>query len=66
MQIYFEMQAKERGITAEDVYAEVAADTALGYLAPAEEIAGAAVFFASDLARPITGQAIGVDAGQWI
>lgn len=66
VQIYFDMQAKERGISSEEVYDEVAARTALGYLAPAEEIAGAAVFFASDLARPITGQAIGVDAGQWI
>ena len=66
VEIYFDMQAKERGISAEEVYAEVAAETALGYLAPAAEIAGAAVFFASDLARPITGQFIGVDAGQWI
>ena len=66
VQIYFEMQAKDRGISPEEVYDEVAYRTALGYLAPAEEMAGAAVFFASDLARPITGQAIGVDAGQWI
>ncbi|MGK2929991.1 MAG: SDR family oxidoreductase [Acidimicrobiales bacterium] len=66
VQVYFDMQAAERGVTAEEVYDEVAAQTALGYLASAEEIAGAAVFFASDLARPITGQAIGVDAGQWI
>lgn len=66
VEIYFEMQAKERGITPDEVYAEVASETALGYLAPAAEIAGAAVFFASDLARPITGQFIGVDAGQWI
>jgi NAD(P)-dependent dehydrogenase (short-subunit alcohol dehydrogenase family) len=66
VQVYFDMQAAERGVTAEAVYDEVAAQTALGYLASAEEIAGAAVFFASDLARPITGQAIGVDAGQWI
>lgn len=66
VEIYFDMQAKERGITSQEVYDEVAADTALGYLAPAAEIAGAAVFFASDLARPITGQAIGVDAGHWI
>jgi NAD(P)-dependent dehydrogenase (short-subunit alcohol dehydrogenase family) len=66
VEIYFEMQAKERGMTVDEVYDEVAARTALGYLAPAAEIAGAAVFFASDLARPITGQAIGVDAGQWI
>lgn len=66
VQIWFEMQAKERGVTPEEVHAELAAQTALGYVAPAAEIAGAAVFFASDLARPITGQAIGVDAGQWI
>lgn len=66
VQIYFDMQAEQRGITAEEVYDEVAGRTALGYLAPAAEIAGAAVFFASDLARPVTGQAIGVDAGQWI
>jgi NAD(P)-dependent dehydrogenase (short-subunit alcohol dehydrogenase family) len=66
VQIYFRMQAEERGVSEQDVYDEVAAQTALGYLAPAAEIAGAAVFFASELARPITGQAIGVDAGQWI
>ena len=66
VEIYLEMQAKERGISRDEVYDEIAAQTALGYLAPAAEIAGAAVFFASDLARPITGQAIGVDAGQWI
>lgn len=66
VQIYFDMQAAERGVTAEQIYDEVAAHTALGYLAPAAEIAGAAVFFASPLAKPITGQAIGVDAGQWI
>ncbi|WP_436795246.1 SDR family oxidoreductase [Actinospongicola halichondriae] len=66
VEIYFDMQAAERGVTSREIYDEVAAKTALGYLAPAAEIAGAAVFFASDLARPITGQAIGVDAGQWI
>lgn len=66
VEIYLDMQAEERGIGRDEVYEEIAAQTALGYLAPAAEIAGAAVFFASDLARPITGQAIGVDAGQWI
>lgn len=66
VEIYLDMQAEERGTTRDEVYEAIAAQTALGYLAPAAEIAGAAVFFASDLARPITGQAIGVDAGQWI
>lgn len=66
VEIYFEMQAAERGVTPAEIHAEVAAQTALGYLAPAAEIAGAAVFFASGLSRPITGQALSVDAGQYI
>lgn len=66
VEIYLDMQAEERGLTRDAVYDEIAAQTALGYLAPAAEIAGAAVFFASALAKPITGQALHVDAGQWI
>lgn len=66
VKIYFEYQATERGVSVDEIYAEVAKETALGYLAPAAEIAGAVVFFSSPLARPITGQALGVDAGQWI
>jgi enoyl-[acyl-carrier-protein] reductase (NADH) len=46
-------------------YLEVAADTALGYLPTSAEIAEAVVFFASDMSKPITGQALGVNAGQW-
>lgn len=68
VKIYFEMQANERGgdTTWEDVYREVAAETALGYLAPPSEIAGAVVFLASPLAKPITGVSIPVNSGHWI
>lgn len=62
---YFEQQAAERGIPPEAVYAEVAADTALGYLPDAAEVAGVVVLLASDLARCVTGQALGANAGQW-
>ena len=62
---YFAYQAQKRGITPEERYQEVAADTALGYLPPSAEIAEAVVFFASDMSKPITGQALGVNAGQW-
>jgi NAD(P)-dependent dehydrogenase (short-subunit alcohol dehydrogenase family) len=62
---YFAHQAQKRGITPEERYQEVAADTALGYLPTSAEIAEAVVFFASDMSKPITGQALGVNAGQW-
>jgi len=65
VQWYFEQQATERGVTPEEVYAEVAAETSLGYLPDAAEIAGVVLLLASDLARCVTGQALGANAGQW-
>jgi NAD(P)-dependent dehydrogenase (short-subunit alcohol dehydrogenase family) len=62
---YFDYLAKKKGITAEEQYREVASETALGYLPHSSEIAEAVVFFASDMSKPITGQALGVNAGQW-
>jgi NAD(P)-dependent dehydrogenase (short-subunit alcohol dehydrogenase family) len=65
---YFEWQATDRGgeTTWEDIYAERAAETALGYLPDSSEIAGAVVFFASPLARCVTGTALPVNAGHWM
>lgn len=67
VKIYFEWQAAERGggTTWEDIYAERAAETALGYLPHSSEIAGAVVFFASPLAKCVTGAALPVNAGHW-
>jgi len=62
---WFAYLASERGISPEEQYRSVADDTALGYLPPSREIAEAVVFFASDMSKPITGQALGVNAGQW-
>ena len=62
---YFNHLADKRGVTFQDVYDEVAAETCLGYLPHSEEIAGTVVYFASPLARPATGQMIGVNAGHW-
>ena len=59
---YFNFLAEKRGTTFQEVYDEVAAETCLGYLPSSEEIAGAVVFFASDLAKAVTGQSIGVNA----
>jgi NAD(P)-dependent dehydrogenase (short-subunit alcohol dehydrogenase family) len=65
VETYFEYLAKKKGITAEEQYREVASETALGYLPHSSEIAEAVVFFASDMSKAITGQALGVNAGQW-
>ncbi|HEU0171887.1 MAG TPA: SDR family NAD(P)-dependent oxidoreductase [Acidimicrobiales bacterium] len=65
VEAYFDHLAKKKGITAEEQYREVASETALGYLPHSSEVAEAVVFFASDMSKPITGQALGVNAGQW-
>jgi NAD(P)-dependent dehydrogenase (short-subunit alcohol dehydrogenase family) len=62
---YFNFLAEKRGVTFQEVYDEVASQTCLGYLPSSEEIAGAVVFFASDLSKAVTGQSIGVNAGHW-
>jgi NAD(P)-dependent dehydrogenase (short-subunit alcohol dehydrogenase family) len=68
VRIYFEWQADERGgdATWQDIYDERAAETCLGYLPHSSEIAGAVVFFASPLARCVTGTALPVNAGHWL
>jgi len=62
---YFKHLATERGVTPEEIYAEQAKETALGYLPDAAEIAGVVLLLASDMARCVTGQALGANAGQW-
>ena len=53
------------GVDLQVVYDEWASQTALKYLVPPEDITGTVVYLASDLARPVTGQAIYTGAGQW-
>jgi len=60
---YFAMQAKQQGVGAKVVYDSVAKQIALGHIPTSEEIAGAVVFFASDLSRVVTGQSLDVNGG---
>ena len=62
---YFKHLAQQQGTTPEAVYAEIASRTALNHIPSSDEIAGAVVFFASDLSRAITGQALDVNAGHF-
>jgi NAD(P)-dependent dehydrogenase (short-subunit alcohol dehydrogenase family) len=62
---YFKLQGKKRGVDPQQVYEEVASQIALGRIPSSEEIAGAVVFFASDLSRAVTGQALDVNGGHF-
>jgi len=61
---YFAHQAKQRGITPQAVYDEVAREIPLGRIPTSAEVADAVVFFASDLSRAITGASLDVNGGQ--
>jgi len=63
---YFGHLGKKRGISGEEVYEEVAAETSLKYLPHSSEIAGSVLFFASDLSKPVTGQSLDVNCGHWM
>jgi len=65
LQMYFQYLADRNGITYDEQFESIVSTTALGYLPHSSEIAGAVVFLASDLAKPITGQAIHVNAGHY-
>jgi NAD(P)-dependent dehydrogenase (short-subunit alcohol dehydrogenase family) len=60
---WFRHQARQRGVDPQVVYNEVAGEIALGRIPSSEEVAGAVVFFASDLSRAVTGQALDVNGG---
>lgn len=62
---YFDWIARETGRTHQEVYEEKAGPTDLKRLATAEEVARAALFFASDLASAVTGQVLNVDCGEF-
>ena len=62
---YFGYLAEQRGVTAEQVYAETAATTDLRRLPEPDEIADAVVFLASGMARAITGQCLDVNSGEF-
>lgn len=62
---YVDWQAQERGIGADEVVAEITGRIPQGRIPLPEDVAEAVVFFASDLARWITGQALDVNGGEW-
>jgi NAD(P)-dependent dehydrogenase (short-subunit alcohol dehydrogenase family) len=65
LQWYFADLARQRGVTAQDVYDETAAGLDLRRLPEPDEIADTVVFLASDLARAVTGQCLDVNCGEF-
>jgi NAD(P)-dependent dehydrogenase (short-subunit alcohol dehydrogenase family) len=63
---YFNHLATERGCDPQEVYDEIAQQTALRHIPSSEEIADTVVFLASPWARAVTGQALDVNAGHWM
>ncbi len=66
VEAYLQAIADRDGTTYQEVYDHIAAETCLGYLPPAAEVAGTIVYLASPLAACVTGQAIAVNGGHWI
>jgi NAD(P)-dependent dehydrogenase (short-subunit alcohol dehydrogenase family) len=65
VQHYVEWQVRERGLTPDEIIGEITAQIPLGAIPPQDDVANAIVFFASDLARWITGQALDVNGGEF-
>ena len=63
---YVNDMAEKRGVDFQVVYDELADQTCLKYLPHSSEIAGAVVFFASPLAKAVTGQSLNVNCGEYL
>ena len=65
VQMYIDWQTSSRGISRDEVIAEITREIPLGEIPPQEDIAESIVFFASPMARMITGQTLDVNGGEY-
>ncbi|MGZ8734138.1 MAG: SDR family oxidoreductase [Acidimicrobiia bacterium] len=65
VQLYVHWQMNERGITRDEVVAEITEAIPLGFIPPQEDVAEAILFFASGMSRVITGQTLDVNGGEY-
>jgi len=64
--VFYEMRAQQVGRTPEEIERELLDEPVLKRIVSPEDVAGAIVFLASELAHGITGIAIDVNAGHWL
>ncbi|MFN8037396.1 MAG: SDR family oxidoreductase [Acidimicrobiia bacterium] len=65
VEIFVDMESRGRGVPPEQVIEEIKARIPLGFIPPSEDVASAILFFASDLARSVTGQELDVNGGEY-
>ena len=64
VELYVGVQAKQRGISTDELIAEIVSDMVIPEIPADEDVAEAVVFLSSDRARFITGQDLLVNSGQ--
>ena len=64
VELYVRMGVEQRGIPEDEVLAEITRDIPLGRVPTDEEVAGAVIFLASDLAAAVTGQSLDANGGE--
>ena len=65
LRVYFAQEAARHGVSEDEIYRRVAAEGVLRHIPTSDEVAQAALFFASRMSSAITGQSLDVNAGQW-
>jgi NAD(P)-dependent dehydrogenase (short-subunit alcohol dehydrogenase family) len=65
LQEFFAERAQRRGMTLDEVYAEVARTLPLRRIPTGADVAEAVLFFAADGSAAITGQSLDVNGGNW-
>jgi NAD(P)-dependent dehydrogenase (short-subunit alcohol dehydrogenase family) len=65
VEMYVQMTSEARGITEQAVIDEITANIPLGVIPTDDDVAGAAVYLASDLSGGVTGQGIDVNGGEY-
>lgn len=65
VQLYVDWQTQARGVSRDEVVAEITREIPLGEIPPQEDIAEAIVFFASGMSRVVTGQTLDVNGGEY-
>jgi NAD(P)-dependent dehydrogenase (short-subunit alcohol dehydrogenase family) len=65
VEMYVTMTAEARGVEEQVVIDEIAANIPLGRIPTDDDVAGAAVYLASDLSGAVTGQGLDVNGGEY-
>jgi len=66
VQLYVKWQARQRGVSEDEIVREITANLAIPEIPADEDVAEAVVFFCSERARMITGQSLLVNAGEFM